>query len=203
MDPGIIQSNAAQGVVEPCTRTDLLHHGLRSDGEPLTPSVLLLTYRTTNLGDDIQSFAAAQFLPRIDGYINRDRLHEQSADRNCALILHGWFLYGAQFPPPPKISAYVTSFHVANGLGMRGVISSPASRDWLEAHAPIGCRSISTLRLMQELEIPAFFSGCLTLTLPEQMHQRESISVSRMPIRGEFAHYRAIFHRGFGRTPGS
>jgi hypothetical protein len=34
----------------------------------------LLAYRETNLGDDIQAFAALQFMPRVDYFVHRDSI---------------------------------------------------------------------------------------------------------------------------------
>ena len=36
----------------------------------------LLNYSTENIGDEVQSIAARRFLPRIDEYVERDKLAE-------------------------------------------------------------------------------------------------------------------------------
>lgn len=36
----------------------------------------LLNYSTENIGDEVQSIAARRFLPRIDEYVDRDKLAE-------------------------------------------------------------------------------------------------------------------------------
>jgi len=51
----------------------------------------LLSVRPQNLGDEIQSLAALQFLPRVDTQFNRDTLSKAEADEPHLLIMNGWF----------------------------------------------------------------------------------------------------------------
>jgi len=53
----------------------------------------LLTYRTENIGDEIQSIAARQFLPRVDIYVERDSLNNVVSDEKIKLIMNGWFTH--------------------------------------------------------------------------------------------------------------
>jgi hypothetical protein len=73
----------------------------------------LLTYHTTNLGDDIQSLAARQYLPRVDAYLDRDRLAEYRGPETT-LIGNGWFFHDPQlaWPPAPQIRFLALSLHV-------------------------------------------------------------------------------------------
>ncbi len=72
------------------------------------PLFALLRYRNTrNLGDEIQSIAARQFLPRVDGFIDRDRLVMSGRKKNAnfKLILNGWYSHSPErWPPPPNIN---------------------------------------------------------------------------------------------------
>ena len=49
---------------------------------------------------------------------------------------------------------------------------SPEGIAYLQKHAPIGCRDHYTLQLLQKHQIPAYFSGCLTLSLNRQGFSR-------------------------------
>jgi len=40
--------------------------------------------------------------------------------------------------------------------------------DYFRAYGPVGCRDMTTLEMLKGLNIDAYFSGCLTLTLPKQ-----------------------------------
>ena len=42
-----------------------------------------------NIGDYIQSLAALQFLPRINGFIDRDQLG--TCDRKLRMIMNAWY----------------------------------------------------------------------------------------------------------------
>src|SRR5580658_2651462 len=62
----------------------------------------LLSYRTDNLGDEIQSIAAEQFLPWIDLRIDRDRLDRRpdGTPDGIKIILNGWYINAPQCWPP-------------------------------------------------------------------------------------------------------
>src|SRR5580698_8296825 len=128
----------------------------------------VLSYHTFNLGDEIQSIAAAALLPRIDATLDRDDL---SLDRTTAfpryrLILNGWFKQRAEiWPPPPAIEPLILSFHLAEDppgeAAAARLLTSGANLDYLRRWAPIGARDLPTLKLLEENGIPSFFSSCL------------------------------------------
>src|SRR5215471_17228736 len=110
----------------------------------------LLSYRTDNLGDDMQSIAARRFLPGVDRYVDREALDEQgSADgERLALIMNGWFCHRPdKWPPAPCIDPLLISFHVTDnpepGTNVRAreeFARSPRVLRWLEEHGPVGAR---------------------------------------------------------------
>ena len=150
-----------------------------SESEPGTAGggrYALLTYRTTNIGDEVQSIAAAQFLPSIDLRIDRDRLDTPplGADGAYKIILNGWHTHAPEnWPPAPFLDPLLTSIHIsqelfqANAGGLRPVdiLLRGASLDYLRARGPIGARDSWTRDLLQSHGVDSFFSGCLTLTL--------------------------------------
>lgn len=127
----------------------------------------LMTYdenkRTFNIGDYIQSLAAKQFLPKVDNFINREKLAEYQGD-DIKLIMNGWFTHNTtNWVPVDKIHPLLISFHVNNTaapnmLNERGI-------NFLKRHQPIGCRDKFTVKQLQAKGIEAYFSGCMTLTL--------------------------------------
>lgn len=133
---------------------------------------------TRNLGDDIQTIAARRFLPRVDRLLDREALDAVTgAPATIRTILNGWYMHAPQnWPPSAAIDPLITSFHMAGSVRSRWwwplgrtaaeVMLSGAGRDYLMRHAPIGARDRSTLAALQKAGIPAYFSGCLTLTLP-------------------------------------
>lgn len=129
----------------------------------------VLSYKSLNIGDEIQSIAAIELLKKngIDEYflVERDRLHEFNED--AVLILNGWFTPNVRtFPPGDSVRCVVIGFHCAN----KKVIES--NIDFFKRNSPIGCRDQYTLELCMKHDIPAYLSKCLTLTLPKYEGER-------------------------------
>lgn len=134
----------------------------------------LYCYDTENIGDEIQSVAAKRFLPRVDYYINRDNIDSAHFKTNeeVKLIMNGWYiehyLKDGKIHWPPKttsINPLLTSVHISFLNGSLKTFSSPKSCDFLKKYAPIGARDYATQQFLESINIPSYFSGCLTLTL--------------------------------------
>jgi len=127
----------------------------------------LLTYienqKYFNVGDNIQSLAAKQFLPQVDAYVDRENMANYS-DVPVKLIMNGWFIHNTQnWIPNDKISPLFVSFHMNNTAAP--FMLTPEGINYLKKHEPIGCRDQFTADLLMEKGIEAHFTGCLTLTL--------------------------------------
>ncbi len=136
----------------------------------------LLSYAgTQNLGDEIQSIAAQRFLPRVDAWVDRERLDEFHSGAPHKIILNGWFLHRPEhWPPSPRLHPLVTSFHltrqVVPGANLKMIPPSATvlggkGLEFLRRHEPIGARDLDTLAQLQAAGVAAYLSGCLTLTL--------------------------------------
>jgi len=136
----------------------------------------LLTYQTNNIGDEVQSIAAAQFLPAIDLRIDRDRIESRpgGADDRYKIILNGWHNHAPErWPPGPFLEPLLTSIHItqevfpanAGGLKPAQILLRGESLDYLRGHGPVGARDTWTRDLLLRHGVESFFSGCLTLTL--------------------------------------
>lgn len=157
----------------------------------------LLCYNTSyNLGDEIQSIAAKQFLPTIDALVDRDTniiyyLNDEAKNSNIKVIYNGWFdgQY-CQFPPNDLIKPLFISFHINETdhskdstydiLNDKKITFKPiiSNEDYLKVHSPIGCRDLHTFNLLNEKKINCYFSACLTLTLKNKyMERNEDILV--------------------------
>lgn len=127
----------------------------------------LLVYSSSNLGDEIQSLAALRHLPRVDEIVDRDEPHQ--LPHTTRVICNGWFTHRPDLWPPSNrnIEPLLTSIHLANdGDSSHARLLAPKGREYLSKHGPVGCRDTATLDLLVANDIPAYFSGCLTLTLP-------------------------------------
>lgn len=127
----------------------------------------LLTYEENkkffNVGDNVQSLAAKQFLPRVDEFVNREKLASYKGDP-IQLIMNGWFTHNIHnWVPNDKIDPIFVSFHMNNTAAP--AMLSEKGISYLKKHQPIGCRDQYTADILKKKGIDAFFTGCLTLTL--------------------------------------
>src|SRR5215212_539323 len=133
----------------------------------------LLTYLASpeyNAGDYIQSLAAAQYLPRIDTYVNREKLSEYNGNK-LKLIMNGWFMHRPEnWPPSDKIIPLITSFHLNSQVKDR--LLSKESVEWFCKHGPVGCRDIYTLDLLSNAGVDTYLSGCLTSAFENKFNYR-------------------------------
>lgn len=131
---------------------------------------LILNMATDNIGDDIQSFAAARFLPTVDCVIDREALDGfDNGGEPVKSIMNGWYMYNKfNWPPSADIDPLWVSVHISEsdyfGIGEK-FLTGPGG-EYLRQYAPIGARDESTLEMLRRNGIDAYLSGCLTLTLP-------------------------------------
>ncbi|HKP75251.1 MAG TPA: polysaccharide pyruvyl transferase family protein [Longimicrobiaceae bacterium] len=141
------------------------------------PEFGLLDCGSANLGDEIQALAARRFLPRVDRLVARERLDaDPGGEGTTRVILNGWFMHDPRrWPPHEKIAALPISMHLSSvrpswrtprhRIPAR-VLLSRHNLAWLHRHGPVGARDPHTLELLTRRGIEAWYSGCLTLTLP-------------------------------------
>ena len=116
-----------------------------------------------NIGDNIQSLAAKQFLPQVDTFVNREHLADYKGDK-MKVIMNGWFTHNYNnWLPSEDIEPLFISFHVNNTAAPYMLTENAVA--YLKAHEPIGCRDEFTVETLKAKGINAYFSGCLTLTL--------------------------------------
>lgn len=116
-----------------------------------------------NIGDYIQSLAAAQFLPRIDEYY--DKTADDNGSEIIKMIMNGWYIWHPEkFPLSERIIPLPISMHISPFCANK-LLSIPKVLDWFKLYEPIGCRDKETEFLLSEKGIKTYFSGCLTLTL--------------------------------------
>lgn len=123
-----------------------------------------------NLGDDIQSLAAKRLLPRVDGGVSREKLKCPVAPG--VLSMNGYFLGGVEWPPAPELVPIFFAFHMTPGSVAR--VCSPEGIAYLKQHEPIGCRDRGTMEILQRHGVEAFYSKCVTLTLPRREREPEN-----------------------------
>lgn len=96
------------------------------------------------------------------------------------LLAYGWYMWPQHadrfaFPFHSAIRPLFMSFHCNDPRML-----TPAALDYLRTHGPIGCRDWSTVRLLLDNDVPAFFTGCVTSTLGHVV--RHTPSKKKRPI---------------------
>jgi Polysaccharide pyruvyl transferase len=127
----------------------------------------LLTYQENkkffNVGDNVQSLAAKQYLPQVDTFLNRERLADYKGEK-IKLIMNGWFTHNIHnWVPNENIEPLFVSFHINNTAAPH--MLSEKGIAYLKKHEPIGCRDQFSADTLKAKGIDAYFTGCLTLTL--------------------------------------
>jgi len=134
---------------------------------------LIVHHGTDNIGDDIQSLAAKQFLPQVDVYLDREHLNEVRSDGKIKVIMNGWFMRDPRnWPPSDAIDPLFISFHISPKSANK--LTSSKSIKYFKKYEPIGCRDYYTLGLLRRKGVNAYFSGCLTLTLTSKTRRRSN-----------------------------
>ncbi len=145
----------------------------------------LLKYsRSRNLGDRIQSLAAKQYLPQVDYYLDRDFLTDLTFQEEIKVIMNGWFMAEPQnWPPPDFIKPLFVSFHITQDYQANEKLMNPESIAYFKKHQPIGCRDFYTRDLLQKQGVDAYYSACLTMTIPNQyMHLPKTDEIIFMDV---------------------
>jgi len=137
-----------------------------------------------NLGDEIQSLAALQFLPGIDAKFDRNNLSTAKADATHLLIMNGWFSQTPEksFPPSDSILPIFVSFHIADTKESINHFLSPLSINYFKKHEPIGCRDKRTMEMLQSKGVEAFYTKCLTMTFERRQKSPENGKVFLVDI---------------------
>ena len=116
-----------------------------------------------NIGDYVQALAASQYMPSVDGFVNREELSAYNGDE-CKMIMNGWFMHHPEnWPPSERINPLFVAFHLNESV--KSQMLTKEGIDYLKKHEPIGCRDQYTASILAEAGVVSYFSGCLTLTL--------------------------------------
>lgn len=182
----------------------------------------LFCYNTNNIGDEVQSIAARRFLPQIDHYVNRDFIDETklSATEKMQIIMNGWYMSPSivdnelHWPPRSKnIEPLLISMHIDSLNGTTDLFKTQESINYLKKHSPVGCRDLATYDYLKGLDVPAYFSGCLTLTIlpdknvkkrdwvlavdvPDEIYEKMLKVTTKPVLRLDAAHAKQISNSG-------
>jgi hypothetical protein len=96
-----------------------------------------------NLGDEMQGFPGIQFLPRLDGFIERDDLsvldgNHHNISMQVLIFLNAW--WGGRiktWPPPPFIQPILNALHLEEGV-YKAFLKQQSSLAYYEKHGTVG-----------------------------------------------------------------
>lgn len=127
-----------------------------------------------NIGDYIQSIAAAQFAGPDAVRVEREHLDEY-AGGPTRVAMNAWFMHHPdRFPPSSDIIPLFVSFHLLPKIEKRFFTEKTVA--YLKAREPIGCRSTDIVEMLEKHGIKGEFTSCVTLTLGESYRHREEDS---------------------------
>lgn len=132
---------------------------------------------TQNIGDDIQSYAAARLLPKVDYFLDREHLDDFKTDdgKPIAVVMSAWYMWHKwNWPPSRYIVPLFVGMHYTDnelakqdGSPVKTEFLTGKGAEYLNAYAPVGCRDTFTEQTLKQQGIDCYFSGCITLTLPK------------------------------------
>lgn len=134
----------------------------------------LLYYKDTdNIGDDIQTYAASRFLPKVDYLIDRENIEGFVPEKKeyVKTIMNAWYIHDkfnfniSPYICPLTISMFFKNFPYEKGITVGTDYINENVKDTLRKYGPVGARDIHTKKMMEDLNIDTYFSGCLTLTI--------------------------------------
>jgi Glycosyl transferase family 8 len=96
--------------------------------------------------------------------VERDASAYKPLPPNTWTLAFGWFMHAIfeqhfGFPLHRNVLPIFISFH----CNKRDLLT-PEALDYLRQYGPIGCRDWTSVDILLSLDVPAFFSGCLTTT---------------------------------------
>jgi len=142
-----------------------------------SPKTALLTYRTGNIGDDVQSLSLFQphLLGKPDLWIDRDQFPDYADAGEVELVANGFFLCRSRsgelaFPPPPNINVRYVALCASNIPHTDEVMAH------FRASGPIGCRDQHTVNWCERRGLEHYFASC-----PSCLIERDFDAPGTMP----------------------
>jgi Polysaccharide pyruvyl transferase len=117
-----------------------------------------------NVGDEVQSIAAASSLPNVDLYVDREGLNAVEGPGPTCLIMNAWFMHSHNWPPTPFLRPIFVGFHVTPAK--QALVAQHAQ--YLKRYEPIGTRDQGTAEFLGSLGIQTEVTYCMSLTFPSR-----------------------------------
>ena len=114
--------------------------------------------------------------------VHRDASMYQPIAEDTWVLCFGWYMHALfsmrhGFPLHRNLRPIFVSFH----CNKRDLLT-PAAVEYLRRYGPVGCRDWTTVYLLRSLDVPAFFSGCLTTTIDTVFGELDEAPPADAPI---------------------
>ena len=114
--------------------------------------------------------------------VNRDATMYDEVPEGTWTLAFGWYmhpLFGLRYGLPfhKNLQPIFISFH----CNKRSLLT-PETIDYLRQCGPIGCRDWTTVDILLSVDVPAFFSGCLTTTVDTVFRERVDAFPESAPV---------------------
>ena len=137
------------------------HGGVRLHGDPELVDLLTTLRNRTRAEfrrEDLD--ADLHVMP-----VHRDASMYQPIPEGTWVLCLGWYMHALftmrhGFPLHRNLRPIFISFH----CNKRDLLT-PAAVEYLRRYGPVGCRDWTTVHLLTSMDVPAFFSGCVTSTI--------------------------------------
>lgn len=134
----------------------------------------LLYYKDTdNIGDDVQTYAQERFLPHVDYLVDRENLElfTPNQKEKVKVIMNAWYIHDvlnfdiSPYIEPLYISMFLKMIPYKGGITIGTDYLNNNVLESLKKYGPVGTRDVHTKKVLDSLNIPNYFSGCMTLTI--------------------------------------
>ena len=145
----------------------------------------VFSFRTRNLGDEMQSYAALGHLNQVDAFLDRDHLADFDSGEDTTCIFNSRFIQGDDFRPSAEcIKPLWHGFAISKDQLLEGA--------WLDRPkdgSQIGGRDLYTAERLTTAGVDAHFTGCLSLFLghafPALERRRKGVLFVDLPAAAE------------------
>jgi len=148
-----------------------------------------------NIGDPLQSYVAIQMFKAAniseEDIIPINRIQSLNSEVSDVILCMNspntiTSSYQCKYdilPPAPGIIPFYISFH----LHLRSISEEMINN--MRIYGPVGCRDIETMNNLREHGVPAYLSGCLTLTLPRRDKEPKNPKTFFVDVPEELKNY--------------
>ena len=130
-----------------------------------------------NIGDEVQSLAAAHFVPQVNDFVDRDDVGAIKRC-NCTVLGNAFWRHTSIFPVIGRSASGVELLPISVHLNQMDEDQwdkklTDGTAKYLQSRGLVGTRDSWTFNILQKHNVSVIFTGCLTLFLQHPDSDRE------------------------------